>query len=278
MSRILPLLHAVLAASVAVIPGSLTAQTSPAGNRPQVMILGSYHMAGSGDHVQVRVDDVLAERRQREIEQVVESLAGFRPTRVALEVPVAMDSLINERYRRYLEGSHTLGRSESEQIGFRLAKRLGHERVYAVDYPGNEDIAAALGFAAQNGQMEIVQEAQAFMQRLQSDMERQQRTLTVGEILRELNSPETDAMESMYLLAATIGRGDRYVGADLVTGRHERNLKIFVNIARIAGPGDRVLAVYGSSHGKLLRQFVEESPMLELVRADPFLSAVGSHR
>jgi hypothetical protein len=101
---------------------------------------------------------------------------------------------------------------------------------------------------------------------------RHQSELTIREILLELNSPEYDALENLYLVVTTLGKGDDYKGADLVAGRFERNLKIFSNLARIATPGSRVVAIYGASHGKLLRQFVDESPDLQLVRVEKFLA------
>jgi hypothetical protein len=77
---------------------------------------------------------------------------------------------------------------------------------------------------------------------------------------------------SLYLVVAGLGKGDDYKGAELVAGRFERNLKIFSNLARTATPGSRVVAIYGASHGKLLRQFVDESPDLQLVRVEKFLA------
>jgi hypothetical protein len=71
---------------------------------------------------------------------------------------------------------------------------------------------------------------------------------------------------------ARVGRDSTYVGADVVAGRYARNLKIFANLARLTEPGDRVLVIYGASHGKLLRDFVRESPDLQVVDTDRYLA------
>jgi hypothetical protein len=240
--------------------------------RAEVMVLGTYHMGGSGDFVQFAVDDVLSPQRQAEIESLVVSLAEFRPTRIVLEVPVAMDSALNAWYAAYRAGTRELRRGEQEQIGFRLAHRLGHARVHAVNHQMNEDIAGLMGHAARTGQTAFLEMAGAAMQAIAAEAERQQATLTVPAILRELNSPAHDEMESFYLLVAELGARDDHVGAKLVARRMERNLRIFANIASVAEPGDRILVIYGSSHGKLLRQFFDESPAFRLASVDPYLA------
>jgi hypothetical protein len=250
--------------SVASAP--LAAEASPA----EVMIVGSFHMGASGDFVQAEDADIGSEKRQREIVEVVDRLARFRPTHVAVEVERTAEEALNSRYQRYLKGEHTLSSSETEQIGFRLAERLGHERIHTVDYRKDENIGAIFQHAAAIGETKFLERGQAAIGAMMAANARRQ-NLTIREILLELNSPEEDALENLYLLVAALGRGDDYKGADLVAGRFERNLKIFANLARIATPGSRVVAIYGSSHGKLLRQFTDESPDLQLVRVEKFL-------
>jgi hypothetical protein len=66
------------------------------------------------------------------------------------------------------------------------------------------------------------------------------------------------------------------VGADVVAGRYARNLKIFANMARLTEQGDRVLIIYGASHGKLLRDFVRESADLDLIDVGRYLAPVSA--
>ena len=50
------------------------------------MILGVYHFANPGlDYVKSDLDDHLSEKRQKQIAEVVELLAKFRPTKIAIE-------------------------------------------------------------------------------------------------------------------------------------------------------------------------------------------------
>ncbi len=54
--------------------------------KPVVMILGSYHMGNPGlDLNNIKADDVLAEKRQKEIAEFIALIKKFKPTKIAIE-------------------------------------------------------------------------------------------------------------------------------------------------------------------------------------------------
>jgi hypothetical protein len=259
--------------SVLMISAAAPAHAQAPAPRAQVMVLGTYHMDNPGqDFANAVADDVLAPHRQAEIAAVAQALAEFRPTRIAIEAEPSRDSAFNARYTRYRAGAHTLGRDEREQLGFRLAGMLGHERVYPVDYRRDMDIGGVMQFAGENGQGELAQRMGSTIQALVAEMNARMATTPVGAILAEANSARMDSMHGWYMVMATVGRDTAYKGAEEVAGWYTRNLYIFANIARVAQPGERVLVIMGSGHGTLLRQFVDESPELDLVSAQPLLA------
>jgi Family of unknown function (DUF5694) len=266
--RVIP--SALLALSALVLAAAPAAAQAP---HAQVMVLGVHHMDNPGlDYANAAVDDVLAPRRQAEIEALARALAEFRPTRIAVEAEPSRDSAMNARYRGYLAGSYTLTRDERDQIGLRLARMLGHERVYSVDYKLDMDVGGTIQFAAQNGQGELVQRMTSQIQAMMAEENAKMATSSVGAILADANSARADSMHGWYMVMATIGRDSVYRGADEVSNWYVRNLHIFANIARVAQPGERVLVIMGAGHGTLLRQFIDESPDLDLVPAEPFLA------
>lgn len=260
-------LLALCALALAAAPAA--AQTP----RAQVMVLGVYHMDNPGlDYANPTVDDVLTPKRQEEIEAVARALAEFRPTRIAIEAEPSRDSAFNARYRAYLGGSYALTRDERDQLGLRMARMLGHDRVYPVDYKLDMDVGGTIQFAAQNGQGELVQRMTAQIQAIMAEENAKQATHSVGAILADANSARADSMHGWYLVMATVGRDTAYRGAHEVSNWYTRNLHIFANIARVAQPGERVLVIMGAGHGTLLRQFIDESPDLDLVPAEPYLA------
>ena len=103
--------------------------------QPVVLIVGTPHFAGAGSHVvDVQVPDVLTPERQRDIDAVVDRLAAFRPTRVAVEWDADEQARLDQRYADYRAGRYSLSANEVDQIGLRLASRLNLPRVDAVDW------------------------------------------------------------------------------------------------------------------------------------------------
>ncbi|MEA2762802.1 MAG: hypothetical protein QOD47_2086, partial [Gemmatimonadaceae bacterium] len=101
--------------------------------RPEILVLGTYHMANPGhDIYNMRADDVQSPERQRQIRQLIEVLKGFRPTKIAIEADVGSQR-VGREYTDYLAGEYALSANEIDQIGYRLAKELGHRAIYPVD-------------------------------------------------------------------------------------------------------------------------------------------------
>ena len=246
---------------------------APASRKPHVLILGTYHMGNPGkDVLNVKADDVLAPRRQREIAAVVALLRRFRPTKIAIESTPG-NTKYAERYERYVRGEYEPARDEVEQIAFRLAKGSGHAQLYPVDWKNDFDFGSVKGFAEANGQAGLIEAAMLTARAQVAETDRLMRGGTVRQVLRAINS-ERNIRESHrpYLTLARVGEGERYAGADLAAGWYERNLKIFVNITRITdSPDDRVLVIFGSGHAPLLRHFVEESGDYVLEKVDRYL-------
>lgn len=250
---------------------------SPQEPSAQVLLLGVYHFDNPGlDVVVTQVPDVLTASKQAEIEEVVEALARFRPTQVAVEVRPDRAARLDSLYRAYRAGRHELGRNEVQQLGFRLADRFDHQRLFAIDMGGEFPFGAVMEYAGAHDP-EALERIQAALADLTAEAERLQRDHTVGEILRIENDPERIAWgHGLYMDLARVGSGDTFVGADLLSKWYTRNVHIFANVQRIAGPGDRVLVIVGAGHAAILRELIRSDLRLELVEAIPYLPADGS--
>ena len=241
----------------------------------KIMILGTYHMDNPGrDSVNLSADDVLSERRQAEINELLDRLARFKPTKIAIESQYRSPYWPN-RYKKYLAGEQKLGRNEIEQIGFQLAKRLNLETVYPIDfsmymsgltdseieYPKPKPVAA--------GDPKPVQAAPPL-----SDEDKLLRQSTVTEFLRYLNDEKRVSESNAQYMQMLLPNDNPaiYAQSDLVTNWYKRNLRIFTNVARITDLGkDRILLLIGSGHLKILREFAIDSPNFCLVDTEAYL-------
>lgn len=256
------------AISLAIAPVAL-AQDNAAPEPARVMVLGSFHFSGGGaDMINPEVDDYLAPARQAEIAAVLDQLAAFAPTRIAVELTPEHQDRFNAHYAAYRAGEASLAVNERQQLGLRLAARLGHERVYAVDYASGMDFESMVGAATEAGQTALLQTWQTTIADVQDFIATEDDPhAALLDRLRFQNSQALIERHNLYLVLAQMGGADNPAGAREMTAWWGRNLQIFANIARIAEPGERVLVIYGSGHKALLDQFVDEAP--NLVWVDP---------
>jgi hypothetical protein len=236
-----------------------------AGIKPTLVVVGTYHMGTPGNNiVNGKVDDVTSPERQKQMVQLVEKLKGFKPTKIVVECDLEDDAKTKEIYERYLAGSYQLSKNETNQIGFRLAKELGHKKVYCVDWSDFWDDPSINyeKYASKDAELDGFMKGVYRNLKKEVDAEHEKLfSLSITNQLIFLNQP--DRMEKdhkVYFDLMRIGRGKEYIGANYVAWWYRRNLTILDNIIRLTdSPKERVLVIYGSGHLKLLTQFAKES-------------------
>lgn len=234
--------------------------------RPSLLVVGVSHFANPGaDRVNVKFDDVLAPARQIEIEAVVEALAAYKPTHVAVEFPADQQDRLDARYRDFLAGKYTLTRNEVDQIGLRLAARLGLPRVDAADWnefpPGTEADFDYVVWANQHNEQARRERLFARSRANAQEAEALLARSTIDGYLCALNEPEALARNAqVYFDIALFGDAKVNPGAVYTGNWYARNLRIFANLVRIAPkPEDRIIAIYGAGHKPLLDRYAAES-------------------
>jgi hypothetical protein len=256
----------LVASLVLALTPTLFAQADCPSDRRALLILGTFHMKPSGQDAVYQKSNITTAARQQEIEALVEKLARFRPTKVAIES--ARDSSVwNDRYAAWRRGDAALGTNEIEQIGFRLAKRMDLPALTPVDYPmwmnGLTPIerhepkkkpaaaAPAPATSTPSGQMSEVQ------QQIAKD-EAHFASHTIAEYLAHLNAPERAAINHDWDVMSNLVPGDGialYSNTDLVTNWYKRNLRIFTNVLDASAPGDRILLLIGAGHKHILGEW-----------------------
>ena len=243
-----------------------------------VLTLGTFHFDFPNLDA-VRIDesdqiDVFDPKYQKEIELLTEKLLKFKPTIIVIEQQPSEQQRIDSLYNLYRSGQYKLGRSECEQIGFRLAGLSGLEKLWCVDEWGgfNENVIRLLENEAGE---EFVNFEKSFSEKIDSTKEFRLKNIFKSEgiiaELRQLNDEENIKRDlGNYLINTFKYESTPYdfTGVDFETGRwFNRNLKIFRNIQRIkAEPSDRILVIFGAGHLNILNWLFECSPEFELVK------------
>lgn len=220
----------------------------------EVMLLGTFHFTGGGnDLVNPKVDDFLAPSRQAEIEIVLDKLEAYAPDKIMLELELRFEDEFNQEYNRYLDGIHALGVNERQQLGMRLAARLGHERLYAIDFDNFLDYRGALAAAKKLGQNHLLQAMEAETEATKALLEKQ-RHLSLQDRLIALNTV-SNFDHNFFMRIAQMGSVEDPQGALQTLTWWERNLVMFARTAQYAEPGDKILIIVGSGHNYILHEF-----------------------
>jgi len=252
---------------------------TPTTGQVRILLLGTIHMETD------RIDDVLDDVRQRQLKEFTDTLADWNPDGVAVERSHHTSEHVNQVYdeyrrgdraydaeehiepaRKFVEDPTATCRNETVQIGFRLADYLDHKRVHCVDdlMPmdayldeelDDESFASLIERGAETHPESLVPERENWLPEWESR--------TVESFLRWYNKPERlTTNDERHFLAAFGGIEERYVGARLLTGWYERNLRMAENIWWAASDNDlnRVLLVVGQGHVHLLRHMLATMP------------------
>lgn len=255
-------------------------------HKTKAMVLGVFHFDNPNlDSYKPKFSfNILENKRQAELDTLLSKIAEYKPTKILLEWPrIRMDSITTERYQKYLNGSFDITDKTNEvyQIGFKLAKKLGHNKVYcsdaSADWFGVEldwDNYDEDAYLKSRGQFEKSNryDYESFYEL--GDSIKSVQTLTEHLFFR--NRPENRLKDHQAYLTENVleGAGDNYLGADGVARWYRRNLRIFSNAYDLTNfdKEERLLLIYGSGHVWQLRQLFTDSPDFEYVEPNEYLT------
>ncbi len=183
------------------------------------------------------------------------------------------DKVFPQKYQDYLAGKYSLKADEVDQIGFRMAKRLGLKRLYPIDIEGDFPFEAMQAFVQKHHQEQILDNDFAQTHKELEGWSKILKEGTVGQALMAINrDQEVREGEAVYMDFARFSGDGEYPGPDLLTAWYGRNARIFANLRQaIDSPEDRVLVLYGSGHEFWLQQNVLQSRDLALERLSDYM-------
>jgi len=240
----------------------------------KILLLGVFHFT------QQNFTDILSANSQKQLRHINICLAEFNPDAIMVEAPYHQQNKFDEGYQLFNISdlsdtakmkNETLGdiycygalrrikyANEYVQIGFRLGKTLGLQKIHAVDYDsGMEDVS------------DLMTDYQKRLRKKYFD-NMAFRGVTDDIVSRVLfintkNYAYND--HQIYLSTNSINAGTTYEGAMANAQWYERNLKIFANIQKICESSERALVIYGCGHVTILRDLIKACENMTLVEA-----------
>jgi hypothetical protein len=215
--------------------------------KKEIILVGSFHF---------EQDEEVIRTKEKEVIELVDYLAQFNPTKVALEWEKSEESNLNELYKSSIEQYSV---DEIEQVGFRLAKKLDHDQIYAVNWAGHltQNDLNNLNNTIQDSYPDLLET----MNLMNENTPSIHSDIPLIDSFRDLNTKHViREYEKMYLSFAEVSnRSGDMVGINFLNKWMERELMIFKNTVEVSQgfPEDRILLLLGSDHLWMLRKMFE---------------------
>ena len=218
----------------------------------EILLVGTVHLGYTPDLNQLSEEDKV-KFVETHFEQLTHDLASFNAEQIFVEYPFTLQEQLHSIYASN-DVSDEFKKGEICQIAFRLAKKIGHDSVYAVDW--NEKVPGTIDLGElANGPSK--EEFQQIMSRAAAMMERENTWIQQGDIIqlfKSLNTKENN-MLNHQLYVDLMNLPDERAFDWVVNYWYYRNLKIVQNIKKSLKPNTkRAIVLCGAGHNYLLAQ------------------------
>lgn len=238
-------------------------------SKTKVVLLGCFHFDNPGlDVAKFENANILSEKRQKEVLEIVEKLKQFKPDKIFVEVPVELQARLDSNISKYKSGQFTLRGTETHQLGYRLAKELNLPTLYAVDYKGVQfPFDSLIKSATEAKQFNLLGDMKRSIDSVQNDFNESLKKNTIRELLLNQNTDAAGVLQvGAYFDFLVAGKEGNHVGSYLTSEWWRRNMIIYENILkRLDGKERKILVIFGSGHTALLKEMMKYNKNFELV-------------
>jgi hypothetical protein len=235
----------------------------------EALLLGTFHFNNpGGDAVKNDVLDVMDTDGQQQLEQLANKIVKYKPSKIFVEWDIQDQESLDKLYQKYVEGTYFDDKKLSDfyrkneifQLGFRVAKKLKHKKVYAVDYSNIDlDFPAVMQAISDSKQTDLKKEFDETIKKMGEETSKKMATMTLEEIYLDGNRPEEVSANIELYTELTIKAGalENTAGAEMVSQWYKRNLLIWSNIQKIVDENDtRIFVLFGGGHTAILDQLI----------------------
>lgn len=240
----------------------------------KVLNIGVFHMGETSDATSTEYDEA-AEKSKKEITEVNQLIAKFKPTIILVEdEPKDQEELVSN-YQMYLKNQSaktTYDGNEIKLMGFEIGRIAGVKRIYGIDH--------RMGYNYNQGALAKELNAKKYfqtmmtLQQLESSVDMDVKSVGLKKVLSILNTTLAyDFLINYNADALTyVNSENGFEGVDEAAKFYHRNLRMFANINKIEmGENDRVLIISGATHAAFFQKFFSRSYIYELESVNDYL-------
>lgn len=251
---------------VLITLNALTAQTK----KKQILLLGTFHFENPGlDVAKLNTFNVMTDKSQKELENITDKIKKFGPDKIFIEWNYQKQAKLDKFYAKNTDSLLHKNADEIVQVALRSAKKLGHSKLYGIDY-NNADFpydSLVKGMKEAN-QLDLIKRNEEVMKNYEIDQNKKIAKYSLTELLLDINTKKSNEENISWYLDTAIkgGKTDNFVGAFLVSEWYRRNLYMFALIQKLTeSKDDKIMVLLGAGHTAMLRDFVAHDPSFEIV-------------
>lgn len=240
----------------------------------KVLNIGVFHMGETSDATSTEYDEA-AEKSKKEITEVNQLIAKFKPTIILVEdEPKDQEELVSnyEMYLKNQSAKTTYDGNEIKLMGFEIGRIAGVKRIYGIDH--------RMGYNYNQGALAKELNAKKYfqtmmtLQQLESSVDMDVKSVGLKKVLSILNTTLAyDFLINYNADALTyVNSENGFEGVDEAAKFYHRNLRMFANINKIEmDENDRVLIISGATHAAFFQKFFSRSYIYELESVNDYL-------
>lgn len=257
------------------------------GNRklPKILLVGTFHFAYYNRDVYKTSADkqlnILSAQKQKELNELANYIARFKPTKVVVEQEPG-DTVFINRYRAIKAGTKERGKNEIEQLAFRLMDKCKLDTLYGADagsifqdlYYSKDSLILRptldtifAGWENYSNTYKCNEPACKLFDSVQAvttEFILKQNLLNVFYNLNSANALKRNY--GSYFSGDYFKKGDTRGADALAMDWYDRNLRIYRNIQKITtSENDRILVLFGQGHISILNQIFDCDPNYKLI-------------
>ena len=248
----------------------------------EILLVGTFHFENfnpknNGDIVQKNVSDVLTLENQKELELIAQKISEFKPSKIFVEYSFKRQNKLDSLYQNLPKkvDFKNQRRDETYQIGFRVAKQLKHNKVFAMDLRTNFPYDSLLNQMKKAKQFDLIKRDELELEELQeSARELFNSNKSLSEIIFFYNKEDYRNSDiNWYVsLANQGGELNNFVGSYLASEWYRRNLYMYSIIQKSLEKNDeRIMILAGSSHISMFKSFIDHNPEWKTVELEEIM-------
>lgn len=239
--------------------------------KKQIVLFGSFHFENPGlDVAKVNTFNVMSDKSQKELENITNKIKKFGPDKIFVEWNFQKQDKLDAFYAKNTDSLLKKDSDEIVQIALRSAKKLGHKKLYAIDYndTGFPYDSLVKEMKAAN-QFDLIKKNEETIKHNQTDFNTKITKYSLTQLLLDVNTKDI----SWYLETAIKGgKTDNFVGAFLVSEWYRRNLYMYALIQKLTeSKDDKIMVLLGAGHTAIIREFVKNNSEYEIVELSTIL-------